>query len=39
MKEIRDAVVAIAERVTVGEMCDRWSKLQAEPLREIDFVI
>jgi DNA-binding IscR family transcriptional regulator len=39
MKEIRDAVVTIAERVTVAELCDRWAKLQAEPFKEIDFVI
>lgn len=39
MKEIREAVVKVAERVTVAEMCQRWRKLQQEPLSELDFVI
>src|SRR5690242_14598680 len=39
MKEIREAVVKIAERVTVAELCERWRKLQQEPLRALDFVI
>ena len=39
MKEIREAVVRIAERVTVAELCERWRKLQQEPLRALDFVI
>ncbi|MGO9202890.1 MAG: RrF2 family transcriptional regulator [Limisphaerales bacterium] len=39
MKEIRDAVVKIAERVTVGELCERWRKLQDQPLDGLDFEI
>ncbi|SPE50905.1 putative HTH-type transcriptional regulator rrf2-like [Verrucomicrobia bacterium] len=39
MKEIREAVVKIAERVTIAELCDRWNKLQTEPLSPVDFVI
>jgi Rrf2 family protein len=39
MKEIREAVVRVAERVTVAELCQRWHKLQQEPLSELDFVI
>jgi Rrf2 family transcriptional regulator, cysteine metabolism repressor len=39
MKEIRDAIVAIAQRVTVAELCQRWRKLQECPLEPIDFVI
>jgi Rrf2 family protein len=39
MKEIREAVVRVAERVTVAELCDRWHKLQQQPLAELDFVI
>ncbi|HZR18809.1 MAG TPA: Rrf2 family transcriptional regulator [Verrucomicrobiae bacterium] len=39
MKEIREAVVKIAERVTIGELCERWRKLQQEPMSELDFVI
>ena len=33
MKEIRDAVVKIAE------LCERWKKLQQEPVNPLDFVI
>jgi Rrf2 family cysteine metabolism transcriptional repressor len=39
MKEIRQAVATIAERVTIAELCERAQKLQEEPLREIDFSI
>jgi Rrf2 family protein len=39
MKEIRQAVVNIAERVTVAELCERAHKLQLEPLSPIDFSI
>ncbi len=39
MKEIRDAIVAIAERVTIAELCERWRKLQDQPLAPWDFVI
>jgi Rrf2 family protein len=39
MSEIREAVVKIAERVTVAELCARWHKLQEEPVNPLDFVI
>jgi Rrf2 family protein len=39
MKEIRDAVVKIAERVTIAELCERWHKLQQEPASALDYVI
>ncbi|HLH53564.1 MAG TPA: Rrf2 family transcriptional regulator [Verrucomicrobiae bacterium] len=39
MKEIREAIVKIAERVTVAEMCERWQKLQSEPIGSLDFMI
>jgi DNA-binding IscR family transcriptional regulator len=39
MKEIREAVVRIAEKVTIAELCERWRKLQQDPMREVDFVI
>jgi Rrf2 family transcriptional regulator, cysteine metabolism repressor len=39
MKEIRDAVVKIAERVTIAELCERWRELQTKPLQEIDYEI
>ena len=39
MKEVREAIVRIAERVTIAELCDRWGKLQLEPQTALDFVI
>jgi Rrf2 family protein len=39
MKEVRDAVVKIAERITVADLCDRSRRLQQEPLNPFDFVI
>lgn len=39
MKEVRDAVVNVAERVTIAELCTRSRKLQEEPLSPLDFVI
>jgi Rrf2 family protein len=39
MKEIRDAVVSIAERVTIAELCGRWHKLQRARHDSVDFVI
>ena len=39
MKEVREAVVKIAERVTLAELCERAQTLKAEPLNPLDFVI
>jgi Rrf2 family protein len=39
MKEIREAVVRIAERVTVAEMCERWRQLQNRPMEGLDYEI
>jgi Rrf2 family protein len=39
MREIREAVVKVAERVTVAELCERWRKLQQESMPALDFVI
>jgi Rrf2 family cysteine metabolism transcriptional repressor len=39
MKEVREAVVKIMERVTVADLCNRWRKLQHEPVSQFDFVI
>ena len=39
MKETRDAIVAIMDRVTLAELCDRARKLEQEPLSASDFVI
>ena len=39
MKETRDAIVSVMERVTLAELCDRARKLEQEPLSASDFVI
>ena len=39
MKEVRDAIVAIVERVTIADLCERSRKLQQEPMSSLDFVI
>src|ERR1041384_6903828 len=39
MKEVREAVVKIVERVTVAELCVRARRLQHEPVTSFDFVI
>ena len=39
MKEIREAVVRIAERVTLAELCERSRKLQQEGVPALDYVI
>src|SRR5215475_12789500 len=39
MKEIREAIVRVAEKITIAELCGRWHKLQQEPLSAVDFVI
>jgi Rrf2 family transcriptional regulator, cysteine metabolism repressor len=39
MKEIRETVVAIAERVTIAELCERSRRLQKEPSGPVDYAI
>jgi Rrf2 family protein len=39
MKEVRDAVVRVAERITIAELCRRARDLQLSPLNPLDFVI
>ena len=39
MKEARDAVVQVVERVTVAEMCERATRLKQQPSGDLDFVI
>jgi len=39
MKEARDAVVKIVERVTVAELCERARRLQHEQVSALDFII
>ena len=34
-----EAIVAVAERVTIADLCDRWQRLQGEPMPVIDYVI
>src|SRR6266700_816036 len=37
MKEVREAVVQIAERTTIADLCDRSHKLNQEPFEVLDF--
>lgn len=39
MKEARDAVVKVVERVTIAELCERARQLQHEPVSALDFII
>jgi Rrf2 family protein len=39
MKEVRDAVVRVAERITMAVLCERARELQQNPLNPIDFEI
>src|SRR5437588_7507306 len=39
MKEIREAVVKIAERVTIADLCERSRRLNRDPMEVLDFVI
>lgn len=39
MKEIRDAVVKLAESITLAELCERARRLRHEPLSALDFSI
>jgi Rrf2 family transcriptional regulator, cysteine metabolism repressor len=39
MKEVRESIVRIMERVTVAELCGRWRRLQEEQLTPFDFSI
>ncbi len=39
MKEVREAVVRIMEKTTIAELCNRWQRLQHEPLNPFDFSI
>lgn len=39
MKDVREAVVKIVERVSVAELCERWRRLRQEPLNPFDFII
>src|SRR4029079_9383692 len=39
MKEVREAVVKIVERVTVADLCERWGKLRLQPASVIEYII
>ena len=39
MKEARDAVVKVVERVTVAELCERAKRLKHESASTLDFII
>ena len=39
MKEVREAVVKIMEHVTVADLCERYRRLQNEPVTPFDFNI
>ena len=39
MKEVRESVVRIAERLTVADLCERSRALQQEPVNPFDFTI
>jgi Rrf2 family protein len=39
MKEVRDALVRVAERITIAELCRRARDLQQSPLNPLDFDI
>src|SRR5436190_1344802 len=39
MKEVREAIVKILERVTVADLCERAKKLQQEPVNALDYII
>ena len=39
MKEVRDAIVRVAERITIAELCKRSRDLQQSPLDPLDYVI
>ena len=39
MKETRDAIVSVMERVTLAELAERARKLEQEPMSALDFNI
>jgi hypothetical protein len=39
MKEIREAIVGVAERVTIADLCERYLKLGPEAATPLDFAI
>lgn len=39
MKEVRDAIVQVVDRVTIADLCERYRKLQGELASPLDYVI
>jgi Rrf2 family transcriptional regulator, cysteine metabolism repressor len=39
MKEMREAIAKVAERVTIAELCERWRNLQQTPADVTDYAI
>jgi len=39
MKEVREKIVEVIEKVTIAELCERVKKLSAEPVSALDYVI
>ena len=39
MKEVRDAVVRVAEQVTIADLCERAKQLERDLVQPMDFVI
>jgi Rrf2 family protein len=39
MKEVRAAIVRVAERITIANLCERARELQQNPINPIDFEI
>ena len=39
MKEVREAVVRVVEKTTIGELCERWRKLHQDPADLMDYII
>ena len=39
MKEVREAIVKVVERVTIADLCERSQKLQQSSVLPLDFVI
>ncbi len=39
MKEVREKIVQVMEKVTIAELCERAKKLSAEPASALDYMI
>ena len=39
MKDVREAIVNVAERITISDLCERSRRLQQEEPKALDFVI